>query len=156
VAMDREREDKGYPPFVTMIFMDKKQFVFNFLNTRELTVIASVTSEGMPESAVMEFAITEDLTIIFDTANTTRKYHNLKSNARVAFAFGGEEGDTIQYEGIADEVVGQQREQYRDVFLKKNPDAKKWDMLPETVYFKVVPTWIRYTAMGKEPWEINF
>lgn len=134
----------------------KKQFIFEFLNKRKLTVLSSVAPEGNPEAAVMEFAVRKDLEIIFDTATTTRKYKNLKENPRVAFAFGWEEWDTVQYEGIAQEVAGDEREQYRALFLEKHPDAKKWDGLPETVYFKVTPTWIRYTAMDKDPWELSF
>lgn len=136
--------------------MNKKKFLYDFISKRKLGVIATVTSDGKPAAAVMEVAVTPELEFIFDTANTTRKYANLRANPHVAFAFGWEEWDTVQYEGIAQELSGKEREKYRKVFLEKHPDAKKWDTLPETTYFKVFPTWIRYTAMDQEPWIITF
>lgn len=136
--------------------MDKKKFLYDFISKRKLGVIATVTSDGKPEAAVMEAAVTPELELIFDTPNTSRKYANLKTNPHVAFAFGWEAWDTVQYEGIAHELVGNQREKYRKIFLAKHPDAKKWDALPETTYFKITPVWIRYTAMDQEPWSVTF
>lgn len=136
--------------------MNKKQFLYDFINKRKLTVLATVVPDGKPEAAVMEVAVTPELELIIDTANTTRKYANLKRNPHIAFAFGWEEWDTVQYEGIASELVGEERERYRKIFLAKHPDAIKWDALPETTYFKVTPTWIRYTAMDQEPWVVTF
>ena len=136
--------------------MDKKKFLYDFISKRKLGVIATVTLDGKPEAAVMEVAVTPELELIIDTANTTRKYINLKHNPHIAFAFGWEAWDTVQYEGIAHELVGEEREKYRTIFLAKHPDAKKWDALPETTYFTVVPTWVRYSAMDQEPWVIAF
>lgn len=136
--------------------MNKKQFLYNFINSRTFGVIATVTPDGRPEAAVMEMAVTPELVLIFDTADTTRKYANLKKNPAIAFAFGWEAWDTVQFEGIAEELVGKERGMYRKIFLAKHPDAKKWDSLPETTYFRVVPRWIRYTAMNQKPWVVTF
>lgn len=136
--------------------MSKKQFIYDFLNKRKLTVLSTVSAGGQPGAAVMEFIVTPRLELVFDTVNTSRKYANLSVNSRVACAFGWEEWDTVQYEGIAEELVGKDKDMYRQMFLAKLPDAKKWDVLPEITYFKVTPTWIRYTAMDTSPWEIRF
>ncbi len=136
--------------------MNRKNFLYQFISQRKLTVLATVAPDGKPEAAVMEVAVTPELELIFDTANTTRKYVNFKKNPHIACAFGWEAWDTVQYEGIAVELVGKEREKYRKIFLAKHPDAKKWDPLPETTYFKVTPKWIRYTAMDKEPWVVTF
>lgn len=135
--------------------MNKKKFLYDFISKRKLGVIATVTSDGKPEAAVMEVAVTPSLELIFDTPNTSRKYTNLKQNPHVAFAFGWEEWDTVQYEGIAQELSGKEREKYRKIFLAKHPDAKKWDAFPDTTYFKVLPKWIRYTAMDQKPWALR-
>lgn len=135
---------------------NKKQFIYDFLNKRKLTVLSTVSAKREPSAAVMEFVVAPDLTLIFDTANTTRKYANLQKNPRVALAFGWEEWDTVQYEGVAKELRGEEKERFRNVFLAKHPDAIKWDAHPATTYFKVTPTRIRYTAMDAKPWEIVF
>lgn len=138
------------------ISMDTKVFLYEFINKRKLGVIATVAPGGQPEVAVMEVAVTKDLELIIDTSNTTRKYANLKKNPRVAVAFGWEAQDTVQYEGVAQELTVKAREKYRRIFLTKHPDAKKWDADPTTMYFKITPAWIRYTAMDQEPWVVRF
>lgn len=136
--------------------MDKKKFLYDFISKRKLGVIGTVTPDGKPEAAVMEAAVTPELELIFDTANITRKYANLRANPHVAFAFGWEEWDTVQYEGVAQELSGKERKRCRSIFLARHPDARKWDTLPETTYFKITPVWIRYTAMDQEPWIVTF
>ena len=46
--------------------------VFQFLNGESLAVLATVAENGQPEAAVMGFAVTRNLEIIFDTLKTSR------------------------------------------------------------------------------------
>ena len=107
-------------------------------------VMATVAPDGMPEAAVIEFAETEDLELIFDTFTTYRKYQNLKNNPRVAFVIGWDENITVQYEGVAEELTGENLDKYKQIYFTKNPDAQKWQKFQETTWFKIKPKWVRY------------
>jgi len=50
--------------------------------------------ESAPESALVAIAVTEDLEIVFDTLDSTRKYRNLISNPKASVVVGweGEDG----------------------------------------------------------------
>ena len=136
--------------------MDKKKFLYAYVNKRMLAVLATIGPDQVPEAAVMEFGQTKNLELIFDTLNTTRKYANLKRNPKTAFVIGWEEGTTVQYEGIAKELVGGELATYKKIMFGKNPAFAKWKNLPGMTYFKVTPRWIRYSAMNQSPWEITF
>ncbi|MBU2632740.1 pyridoxamine 5'-phosphate oxidase family protein [Patescibacteria group bacterium] len=134
--------------------MDKKKIVFDFISKQTLAVLSTVNLKNNPESAVLEFGETENLELIFDTYNSARKYKNLKQNANVAFVIGWDDNITIQYSGKAEELSGEEKEKYKKIYFSKNPDAKRWENKKGMAYFKVTPSWIRYSDLNKNPWEI--
>ena len=50
--------------------------VFQFMNRESLAVLATVGDNGQPQAALMGFAVTRELEIIFGTAKTSRKHAN--------------------------------------------------------------------------------
>lgn len=137
---------------------DQKRFVLDFIKKHELCVLSTVTPEGLPEAGAIEFAETEDLELIFDTFKTYRKYKNLQNNPNVAVVIGWDENITVQYEGKATELTGEDLRKYQSLYFKKNPDAQKWLKFPEITYFKITPTWLRYRDGNTDPmtiFEIN-
>lgn len=133
--------------------MDKKRFVYQFLNNQELAVISTVSPEG-PQSALVGFGENEGLELIFGTTSLTRKYKNLKNDPKVSAVIGWEENKTLQYEGEAEELEGKELEKFRKIYFKKNPKAKKYEDEPGEVYFKITPKWIRYTELKNDCWEV--
>lgn len=136
--------------------MNKKDFLYAYMNKRNLAVLATIGPHNTPEAAVMEFGQTHKLELIFDTLNTSRKYANLKKNPKIAFVIGWEDGNTVQYEGIAMELQGTELAAYKKIMFAKNPAFAKWENLPDMTYFKVIPKWIRYSTMDQSSWEITF
>lgn len=134
--------------------MDHKGRILDFIKKHKLTVIATVASDSKPESAVIEFGQTDDLELIFECFDKSRKCHNLKSNNNVSFVIGWDEQITVQYEGKAFELAGEEAEKYKNIYWDKNPDAKQWKDAEGVKFFKVVPKWARYTDLNKFPWEI--
>jgi general stress protein 26 len=128
-----------------------KQDVLAFIKTKKHTVISTYTPGESPESAVIGFGETDKFELIFGTYKTSRKYKNLKNNNKVAFVIGlGEEPVTVQYEGIATELKGEEIEKYVSFYYKKSPDAAQYQSHPEESYWKVEPKWIRYTDISGE------
>ena len=138
--------------------MDKEsihKLISEFIEKNKLATLSTVTADGKPEAAAIEFGGKNNFELIFDTIDTYRKYKNLQSNKNVAFVIGWDDDVTVQYEGIAQELSGDELEEYKKKYFEKNPKAKKWENVKGIRYFKVIPKWIRYSDLKKNPWEIH-
>ncbi len=135
--------------------MDKKQTIYDFLHTQTHAVISTIDKDGNPEAALIGFGEDKDLTLVFGTDTTTRKYQNLLNNPKVALVIGlGKELITTQYEGRTTPLEGDELIKYKNLYHTKTPDAKKYDSYPNQIYFKITPVWIRYGDYNKEPEEL--
>lgn len=134
--------------------MDKKQIILDFIKRQKLAVISTVGTVSKPESAVLEFGETDELELVFDTFTSSRKYKNLQTNKNVSFVIGWDEDITVQYEGVAEEVKGDEAKKYKEAYWIKNPKARRWESREGITYFKVMPNWIRYSDLNKDPWDI--
>ncbi|OGD86569.1 hypothetical protein A2870_02130 [Candidatus Curtissbacteria bacterium RIFCSPHIGHO2_01_FULL_41_11] len=111
-------------------------------------------AQNKPEAAVVDFAQTENLELIFHTLASTRKAQNIQINKNVAFVIGWDENITVQYEGEVGEISDSELEQDKKLYLLKIPEAVKWINEDESKFFKVSPRWIRYSDLNLDPWEI--
>lgn len=131
---------------------DKKKIIENLINQNRLAVLSTITPENESESAIMEFSAGDNLELVFDTLPTSRKYKNLGKNKTVSVVIGWEPA-TIQYEGTAIEVVANELEKYKQIHFHKFPDAVKFEKF-DMKFFKIIPKWIRFTDVSKQPWEV--
>ena len=125
--------------------------LFHFIEQSKLGVLSSVAPSGAPQSALVGIAVTADLQIVFDTVKTSRKYGNLKARPACSFVFGWTGEQTVQYEGIAEELDGTQLQRYQEVYFRTWPDGLSRSQWPGIVYFLVKPKWIRYSDFDKSP-----
>jgi len=95
------------------------------LRNHTLAVQSSVAPTGAPQAAVVGFAVTDALEIIFDTVATSRKYRNLRADPRVALVIGWEHEITVQIEGVADVPVGDELERVRACYFVAYPDGRE-------------------------------
>jgi pyridoxine/pyridoxamine 5'-phosphate oxidase len=138
--------------------MKHKEIVLNLLKKEPHAVIATVDESGNPESALIGFGQTDELLLIIGTSNLSRKYKNIKNNPHVAVVIGGwKDHITLQYEGKAVELSGEEKEALSEIYLMKVPESRKYKLLPDQCYFKIIPKWIRCTGYSKEEgiFEIN-
>ena len=112
-----------------------------FITACDLAVVSYLSAEGTPQSAVVGIAVTPELEIVFDTVSSSRKYRNLKARPQCSMAMWRGEV-TLQYEGIAEEVVD---DGYKEAYFKKMPDGRDRLNWPGIAYFVVRPKWIRYS-----------
>ncbi len=134
--------------------MNKPAFILDFIKRHELAVISTIHPDNTPQSAVVGFGESGDLKLVFGTSNTSRKYRNLQANAQVSVVIGGDKGQTVQYEGTAKEVTGDEAEHFKQLYFAKTPSSRKYEDLPDERYFVITPAWIRYTDLTQEPWHI--
>ncbi len=81
-----------------------RHMILEFLRQHTLAVIATSSRDGRPEAAAIDFSVRDDLEIVFDTFEHTRKFANLSDQSHVALVIGWDNGITIQYEGEAAKV----------------------------------------------------
>jgi general stress protein 26 len=126
--------------------------LLEFLRRHRLGVLATTAPDGTPEAAVVGFAVTDELELVFDTLDSTRKAIHLRRDARIAFVIGWDEEQTVQLEGLAHEPWGAELERVRQVYFERFPDGRARASWPGLVYFRVIPRWARYSDYrGKEP-----
>lgn len=135
--------------------MDNKTVILNFIKKHNVGVLSTVNAKGNPESAVVEFGENEDFEIIFDCYSSSRKAVNIKKNNNVSFTIGGDEKETVQYEGKAIKLLGNELSKHKRIYYKKIPDAVKWAKEPGIIFFKITPIWIRYSDLSKFPWGVK-
>jgi pyridoxine/pyridoxamine 5'-phosphate oxidase len=128
-----------------------KAELYGFLAAHTLGVLGSISGDGVPQSALVGIAVTEDLEIVFDTLNTTRKYRNLTSNPKASVVVGWEGEKTVQLEGEAFQPVGGELMRYKSVYFSAWPDGVNRQSWPGLVYFVVRPRWIRYSDFDERP-----
>jgi len=123
----------------------------HFIAQCKLGVLSSLAETGTPQSALVGIAVTPNLEIIFDTVKTSRKYPNLIARRRCSFVIGWAGEQTVQYEGEAAELQGQELKCRQDVYFQAWPDCQAHLAWPGIVYFVVRPNWIRYSDFDQNP-----
>ncbi len=114
-------------------------------------MLSSVGPSGRPQSALVGFAVSENLEIIFDTVKNSRKYSNLIAQPDCSFIFGWSGEQTVQYEGIAEVLAGEALRRYQDIYFRVWPDGPARLSWPGIVYFVVRPKWVRYSNFDQNP-----
>jgi uncharacterized pyridoxamine 5'-phosphate oxidase family protein len=133
----------------------QKTFLYNFIAAQKYAVLSTVTTGNTPEAALVGFAVTPNLEIIFDTVTTSRKYKNLMGNPSIAFVIGWHNEKTIQYEGMAVMAEGDRLEALLQTYFSVFPDGKeRREKEKNLVYFSVAPKWIRYSDFN-DPQQIE-
>ena len=122
-----------------------RKVVYDFMHARRLAVISSIGPRGEPQSALVGFAVSPDLEIVFDTVTSSRKYPNLKHDPAIAIVFGWEDETTIQYEGLASEPVGEELRRAKALYFAAWPEGRAHEQWPGIAYFLVKPRWLRYS-----------
>jgi len=138
-----------------MITDEARSRILDFMRQHKLTVISTVDGENnRPEAACIAFAEKENLDLIFGTSNASRKYRNLEKNKNVSFVIGwSDELGTIQYEGVATELSGEEALEHGQILAGKNENARIFLTKETQRYFLVKPTWIRLVDKTKKPEE---
>jgi hypothetical protein len=110
-----------------------------------------MSEDGHPQSALVGIAVTQELEIVFDTLNSSRKYRNLIQRPSCSLVIGWDGEQTVQYEGIATEYKGQELKRYQEAYFAVWPEGAVHASWPGITYFVVRPRWIRYSDYDQSP-----
>jgi pyridoxine/pyridoxamine 5'-phosphate oxidase len=126
--------------------------IYLFMSGFKYAVVSSVAEDGTPQSALVGIAVSEELEIVFDTVNSSRKYKNLVERPRCSVVVGGWSSEqTVQYEGVAFEPKGEELARYQKIYFEAWPDGPARMSWPGIAYFVVRPRWIRYSDFDQRP-----
>lgn len=130
------------------------QELIAYLRSQRWAIEASCSASGRPQAAIVGYAATEMLELVFDTLAGSRKAANLRSNPRIALVIGGwQEASprTLQLEGVVDFPTGPDLERVKRAYLAVFPDGKARELLSDITYVRVVPSWVRFSDYTVEP-----
>jgi hypothetical protein len=122
-----------------------RDHILRFLQAQRLGIVASISPAGDPQSAVVGIAVTDRLEIVFDTLGSTRKCDNLRRLPKVSVVTGWDQEITVQYEGVADEPSGAELDRLKACYFGVYPDGVERQRWEGITYFRIRPTWIRYS-----------
>jgi len=125
--------------------------LLSFLRRHRIAVEATVAKDGAPQAAVIGIAISDELEIIFDTLDSTRKFANLRSDPRIALVVGWDKEATAQIDGVAHFPTGAELDRARDVYLSVYPDGRDRLGWPGITHVLVRPSFVRFSDFGTSP-----
>jgi pyridoxine/pyridoxamine 5'-phosphate oxidase len=117
----------------------------------KLGVLGTIAPGGAPQSALVGIATTPRLEIVFDTVRSSRKYANLVARPACSFVVGWTGEQTVQFEGVAQELRTPELERYQEIYFRAWPDGPARMSWPGIVYFVVRPVWLRYSDFDQNP-----
>lgn len=125
--------------------------LYKFLLQCKLGVLGTIGDGNLPQSALVGIAVTGNLEIVFDSVKSSRKYPNLIARPACSFVIGWIGEQTVQYEGVAYELSGDELQDYQRIYFEAWPECRSHLSWPGIVYFVVRPRWIRYSDFDQQP-----
>jgi general stress protein 26 len=143
--------------------MDKEQQkkqALDFLKSKVVAVIATVSSENTPEAATIHYVVDDDFTFYFRTETNSRKAQNFMANNHVALVVGTEDIPvTVQIEGIVQQIDNGEEFMTKYQQLQSAAHSGSYPPIleglkdrPGATFYKIIPTWVRWTDF-REPSE---
>ena len=130
--------------------------IYAFLRRFHYGVISTTSAEGAPQSALVGYAATPELHLVFDTLRSSRKFANIIRNPRCSFVVGGWDSEqTLQFEGEAHELTISELAHYKNAYLASFPEAIERMKHVDIVYVAVEARWMRYSDYDQNPVEIQ-
>lgn len=122
--------------------MNREELVA-FVRRRGQAVLATQGPDGAPQATSIGIAITDDAEIIFDLSIHSREHQNLQSSPVVALVIGADDDVTLQCEGVADVLVGVDRDRCLRVYFQQQPSGRDRAQATYITYVRVRPGQLR-------------
>jgi len=123
--------------------MDRRGLV-EFVRAHRDGVLSTLGPDGAPQSAYLALTATDDGELVLDARAVSRKVANLRADPRVAVVVGGNDGATLQCEGVADVPSGTDREACAAAYAEAFPQFAGSLADPAIVVVRIRLTWARF------------
>jgi pyridoxine/pyridoxamine 5'-phosphate oxidase len=130
--------------------------MYRWMRRQQYGVVATVASDGTPQSALIGIATMPDLGFVFDTLKTSRKYANLMAKPCCSMVVGWTDEQTLQLQGIVEQPTGSYLQLCQAAYFNAWPSGVARMQWPNIAYFVMRPGWLRYSDYGLSPpliWE---
>jgi len=134
--------------------MNRSELI-TFIRQRGLAVVATRGPQGTPQAALVGVAATDLAEIVFDSSATSRKYANIERDPEVAVVIGWDDEMTLQCEGPADVLSGDELERCRTFYFEQYPDGRERASGPNIAYVRIRPRWLRYSDYRPDSFTID-
>jgi hypothetical protein len=146
-----ERQKMGFVP--TM------QEVYEFLQSKDHMhgVLAYLDQDGCPETAFVAFSSTPELSVIFGTSDTSRKYQSVFDVSVVGFNVTDRQARlTVQLQGRVREIDGAELELLEAAhYAKLGESSRRFKSLPDQHFLLIEPFSLRFSDCLEEPWTVT-
>ncbi len=129
--------------------MDRAELV-GFVRSRGLAVVATRGPDGAPQAALVGIAATDTGELVFDCSRESRKYVNIERHPEVAVVVGWDDEVTVQIEGLADVLTGDELKRCTEAYFAQYPDGRARAQSPEIGHIRVTPRWLRHSDFRAE------
>lgn len=116
-----------------------------FLQDFDCCVIATAGIDGQPEAATVGFSFDESNSFVIATKQSTRKAQNILKSDKVAIVVGFDGAKTLQVEGEASLLDPEKDAERIELHFEKVPGARKYAGDEGENYYRITPTWLRFT-----------
>jgi hypothetical protein len=123
--------------------------VIGFVLASPRGVVATLDPVRGPEAALVDFAVTDEAELVFDSGADARKIRNISADARVAVVVGCTGDVTLQIEGLADILSGAPRQRYGRIYESRFPGARA--LAEGFSVVRIRPRWVRRYDAGVDP-----
>lgn len=126
--------------------------IFEFFKEQKYAVVSTLSGSGSPQAALVGISRYPDFKMVLGTQAKTRKFQNIQQHDRVAVVVGlGQSHQTIQLEGQARILEGEERQHYMEEHFLQQPWSRSYADDPGQNYILIEPTWLRYTDIDQKP-----
>ncbi len=143
--------------------MITRKGLVEFMRANPLVTAATLSQDGAPQAALLGVVTSDQLELVLDTVDNSRKFGNVLRDGRIAVVFGKAGGyvsgshdeRTVQYQGVADVPSGDELKRVQEeIYFKLFPEGRERLKWAHIAYVRVRPTWIRYSNYNVNPPEI--
>ncbi|MBS1908076.1 MAG: pyridoxamine 5'-phosphate oxidase family protein [Actinobacteria bacterium] len=112
-------------------------------------VLATTADDGAPEAALVGIAVLDDGTLIVNAPVAARKVAHLRRDPRVALVLGAGPVRSLQVEGVAEVLEGDDRIRLGAAYDAQYPGSRS--LADGFVVIGIRPRWIRDYDVEREP-----
>mgnify|MGYP000875102026 FL=1 len=134
-----------------------KSKIKSFLESQVLCVVSSIDGSGKPQSATVGFSEDQELNLVFGTSIKSRKAQNIINNPNVSIVIVADSSirETVQIEGQAHILEGEELEKYQKIHFNKLPSTEKYKNDLDECWVMIKPSWARFSHVDSYPRDVK-
>jgi general stress protein 26 len=133
----------------------EQQLLHEIANVQlKICALATASTTGVPQVAYMAYAVLDTGHLLLNTDVHSRKVKNINQNAHVALTIGWDTTKrNYQVQGDASIIIEEDvaHKAYLDIFYKQNPHLQAFRNIPNHIFIRILPMWIRVNDFMVHP-----